>query len=145
MSRLFLLFLVLQLTTVYGFIFPRIPCYKSGYRNGGVLFAKSYKVTIDQGYQKAVLDVPEDKSILEVALGEGLSLAYGCQSGTCLTCTAKIVSGTVDQSGGTLDDNFRQDGYALLCSAKPTSDVVVECIDDEERLTIQSKNSATIY
>lgn len=37
------------------------------------------------------LEVPEGKSILEVALDMGLDLPHDCKLGVCMTCPAKLV------------------------------------------------------
>ena len=71
--------------------------------------------------------------ILDVALERGARLPFGCRMGSCGMCTARIISGEVDQSTGIfLDDKQQQDGFVLLCQAHPLSDVtVVMCTDDE--------------
>ena len=41
--------------------------------------------------QVTVLDVPEDESILSVALEEGLDLPHDCKLGVCMNCAARLV------------------------------------------------------
>ena len=49
-----------------------------------------------------------------------------------MTCPAKLVSGSIDQSGAMLSDDVEEKGFALLCVACPRSDVeVVTCTEDE--------------
>lgn len=45
-----------------------------------------------------------DTTLLEAAMDAGLELPSSCMSGSCLTCPGKIVSGTVDQSEGVLEE-----------------------------------------
>merc|ERR1711907_872109 len=55
----------------------------------------TYKVTLrKEGKELAVLDVPDDRVLLDVALDAGIELPHDCKLGVCLTCPSKIVSGT---------------------------------------------------
>ncbi len=45
-----------------------------------------------------------ETTLLEAAMDAGLELPSSCMSGSCLTCPGKIVSGSVDQSEGVLED-----------------------------------------
>ncbi len=77
----------------------------------------------------------EDESILTAALREGVGLRYGCKHGACGSCKAQIASGEVDvsdASGFALMDYERDAGMALLCSAYPLEDVVIDLVDYEE-------------
>ena len=50
-------------------------------------------------------------------------LPYGCRYGGCISCAAKLLSGTVDQrTGVALNGRQLADGYVLLCIARPKSD-----------------------
>jgi len=84
-----------------------------------------------------VLDVPEDCSILNAALEAGVSLPHDCDLGVCLTCPSKVISGKVDQTGGTLDDSVTEQGFALTCCTYPRSDVIIRSIDEDELVTAQ--------
>lgn len=68
-------------------------------------------------------------SILDGALRAGLSLNYGCSSGNCGLCKAKIVSGTVKNirhSDLVLSDAEKAEGLVLLCTHTAVSDLVIE-------------------
>jgi CDP-4-dehydro-6-deoxyglucose reductase len=70
-----------------------------------------------------------DHSILESALAAGLSLPYGCRTGACGACKGKVTQGQVDlgaYAGHALPDNEREAGFALLCCARPRSDLVLD-------------------
>ena len=83
------------------------------------------------------INVESYKSVLEAALDEGIELPHDCKLGACLACAAKILSGTVDQTGSTLDDTVIEQGYALTCCAYPQSDVVIRSIPEDELIDEQ--------
>lgn len=72
----------------------------------------------------------DGETILEAALREGFTIAYGCRNGACGTCKGKILEGSVDYGEyqeHALPDAERAHGMALFCQARPLSDLVVEC------------------
>lgn len=46
-----------------------------------------------------------DSTILDAATDAGLEMPHSCMAGSCFTCPGKIISGSVDQSEGVLDDD----------------------------------------
>ena len=74
-------------------------------------------------------EVPEGQNVLQAGLGAGHMLPYSCRAGVCRTCRGTILEGKVDY--GLVHETYLPDadkakGYALLCQAKPLSDLVVE-------------------
>jgi len=74
-------------------------------------------------------EVPEGQNVLQAGLGAGHMLPYSCRAGVCRTCRGTILDGKVDY--GLVHETYLPDadkakGYALLCQAKPLSDLVVE-------------------
>jgi len=68
-------------------------------------------------------------SILESALRAGLHLDYGCSSGNCGSCKARLVSGRVRkirEHDFVLSAREQQEGYMLCCSNTAVTDVVLE-------------------
>jgi CDP-4-dehydro-6-deoxyglucose reductase, E3 len=68
-------------------------------------------------------------TVLDAALRAGLSIGYGCSNGNCGDCKARIVSGEVREvrpHDYVLSESERNDGYALLCSVSPVTDLVIE-------------------
>ena len=83
----------------------------------------------------------EEESLLDAALRQGVNLRYGCKHGGCGSCKARIAEGEVDvaeASSFALMDYERSQGFALLCSAYPLSDVVIELADDYEEADLRS-------
>ncbi len=74
-----------------------------------------------------VLKVADDENIYQAALKAGVQLPIGCDYGGCITCAAKLISGSVRQPGATaLNKRQSRAGYVLLCVAQPKSDCVVD-------------------
>ena len=68
-------------------------------------------------------------TVLEAALRAGLSIAYGCSNGNCGECKARVVSGEVREvrpHDFVISETERTQGYALLCSVAPVTDLVIE-------------------
>lgn len=73
--------------------------------------------------------VPDDRPMLDALEAASLYLPYGCRYGACITCAARLVSGTVDHSYGracALRAEQLQRGYILPCIARARSDCVIE-------------------
>jgi len=74
-------------------------------------------------------EVGAGQTILQACLDAGFMLPYSCRSGVCRTCRGTILEGKVDY--GLVHDTYlpetdKAKGYALLCQAKPLSDLVIE-------------------
>src|SRR5438874_11836573 len=74
-------------------------------------------------------EVDEGKTVLQAGLDAGHMLPYSCRAGVCRTCRGTILEGKVDYGAvhaTYLPDTDKAKGYALLCQAKPLSDLTVE-------------------
>jgi ferredoxin len=107
------------------------------HREQSKLQLSAHKVTIIHEGKETIHEVEEDTSVLTVALEAGIELPHDCTLGVCLTCPMRIISGDVDQTGGTLDDSVIADGFALSCCSYPRSDVVIRSIDEKELVDAQ--------
>lgn len=95
--------------------------------------------------------VEGNESILEASVRAGLHLAYGCASGNCGACKARVVSGEVRKIRDhdyPLSARERDLGYMLACSNTAVTDLVLEAaealsVDDlprqEIRATLRAK------
>ena len=65
--------------------------------------------------------------LLQELREQGVDLPYGCQYGGCITCAAKLIKGEVDQrSQVALNNRQINDGYVILCVARPKTDCTIE-------------------
>lgn len=98
----------------------------------------SFNVEVKNSGERFFCD--PDKSILQSALDAGIALPFSCRSGMCMTCKGRIVEGEVSYGGAhekylTLED--RASGYALLCCAKPLSDIAIDVPKASAQIPIQ--------
>jgi ferredoxin len=85
--------------------------------------------TVEILHQGAVhsIQVPDDRTILEVATEQNLGLPSSCIAGVCTTCAAQILDGDVYQEDGVgLSPDLQKQGFALLCVSYPRSNCKVE-------------------
>ena len=71
----------------------------------------------------------ENQEILKAGLDAGYLLPFSCRSGMCLTCRASVINGEIDHGDAHtkyLSLHDREKGLALLCCAKPRSDLLIE-------------------
>lgn len=84
------------------------------------------KVTL-ANRDSATYEVDARRALLDSLREHGVDLPYGCEYGGCITCAAKLISGTVDQRRQVALNNRQiSDGYVILCVARPTSDITLE-------------------
>jgi ferredoxin len=100
--------------------------------------SNTYTVELHHQGTTHTLQVPEDKTILEIAEITGLDLPSSCRAGVCTTCAAQILEGTVDQSDGMgVSPELQQQGYVLLCVAYPRSDLKIATEKEETVYKLQ--------
>ncbi len=86
-----------------------------------------FQVTLQQTGHR--FDVPAGQSVLAAANAAGYTLAYGCRSGSCGACKGKLIEGSVDYGVHmpyTLSEMEKKAGFALFCTAKPLTDIVID-------------------
>lgn len=87
----------------------------------------TYTVTVEPVGKQ--VQCREDQDILDACLRNGIWLPHSCTHGTCGTCKADLLDGTVDYgdaSAFALMDFERDEGKVLLCQACPRGDVTIE-------------------
>jgi len=76
--------------------------------------------------------VEGNESILEGSVRAGLNLNYGCSSGNCGACKARVVKGEtwrIRDHDYVLSEREKQMGYILTCSNTAVTDVVIEAAE----------------
>lgn len=87
----------------------------------------SFKIKLSK--QNSSFDVNDNETILEAALRQCQNLPYGCRNGNCGSCKATIIDGKINYDDGlpeALSEKESEQGVALLCRAKATSDLIIE-------------------
>ena len=74
-----------------------------------------------------VYKVSGQMPLLQELRDQGVDLPYGCEYGGCITCAAKLIKGEIDQrSQVALNNRQINNGYIILCVAKPKTDCTIE-------------------
>ena len=95
----------------------------------------SVQVTL-RNRKGAVYQVDARRPLLDELRAQGVDLPYGCEYGGCITCAAKLAEGQVDQRRQVALNNRQiNDGYVILCVARPLSDIVLDIgVDSHDKL-----------
>ncbi len=86
-----------------------------------------HKVTLYNNQQTFM--VQENETILEAAIRAGVSINYGCSSGTCGLCKARLVSGSTKEIKTrefVMPEAEKLQGYMLTCVCAVNDDVVID-------------------
>lgn len=85
---------------------------------------------------QATYRVDPRRPLLDSLREQGVDLPFGCKYGGCITCAAKLIAGSVDQRRQTALNNRQiNDGYVILCVARPQTDITLEIgVDAHDRL-----------
>lgn len=70
-----------------------------------------------------------DQELLKSGLSSGYLIPFSCRSGMCLSCKGRVLSGQVDHGDAHikyLSQVERDEGFALLCCARPLSDLHIQ-------------------
>ncbi len=71
------------------------------------------------------MEMNPKQTVLESLMDEGYDPPYSCQAGSCSTCMAKLVKGSVEmEECYALTDEEIEEGYVLTCQSIPKSEVV---------------------
>jgi phthalate 4,5-dioxygenase reductase subunit len=101
-------------TAVHFEAFSEAETHKAGDKPFRVKLARSAKV----------LDVPTDKTILEVLRQHGLDVPSSCETGTCGTCRTKLLAGEADHRDLVLAEHARNDTI-MICVSRARSELII--------------------
>ena len=80
------------------------------------------QVTIDLAGRVDTAEHRPGTTILQTARQMGMAPPFSCEAGSCATCMARLVEGTVDMFvNNALDDDEVAEGWVLTCQSVPTS------------------------
>lgn len=85
---------------------------------------KPFRVTIAATGES--YEVPADRTILEALRDAGVATVSSCESGTCGTCKAKLVSGAADHRDMVLMEEEKADRIMICVSRAASGDLVID-------------------
>lgn len=90
----------------------------------------TYSIKLNFQGQSYHLDIPYNKSILDVGLESKIKLPYSCKSGMCSTCISSCTQGKVRMSyNEVLTDREVENGRILLCTGHPIEpDTIIDVL-----------------
>ena len=95
--------------------------------------AVSSRVTVVLGSRTETTDHQPGTTILQTARQLGMAPPFSCESGSCATCMARLLDGSVSMHvNNALTPEEVADGWVLTCQALPTSPVVQVSYNHEE-------------
>ena len=99
---------------------------------------KIYNITLlnkEKGLNSTI-KVRGDEFIYDAAVQQGVQLPISCCAGACVTCTAKLLEGKVDQDHIFLKRKEEEAGFILTCKSVPLSDCVILTHQEDALLEI---------
>lgn len=103
-------------TSVHFEAFSEAETHKAGDRPFHVRLARSGRV----------LEVPVDKTILEVLRDNGLDVPFSCETGTCGTCRTKMLAGVADHRDLVLAEHEKADAIMICVSRAKTDELTLD-------------------
>lgn len=98
---------------------------------------KTYKVTFLQpNNQKKTIEVGGNEYISDAAVNQGINLPSSCNAGVCVTCTAKLLEGSIIHDHTFLKPDEEDAGFLLTCRTYVTSDCVISTNQEEALLDL---------
>lgn len=84
--------------------------------------AVTEEITIQLDRQTTVVPYRAGNTVLETGRMAGLTVPSSCETGSCATCMARLVQGTVRMlNNDALTEDEVAEGWILTCQSMPTS------------------------
>ncbi len=74
-----------------------------------------------------ILQVPADKTLLQILLDDGVDIDYACEAGTCRSCIIDIISGNIIHKDHCLTENERKT-LMTPCVSRGTGTIVINSL-----------------
>ncbi|WP_103382113.1 PDR/VanB family oxidoreductase [Pseudonocardia dioxanivorans] len=88
--------------------------------------APAGRLKIELAASGQVLEVPEEETILDVVLDEGIDVEFSCMDGICGSCRTTVLEGEPDHRDSVLTDEEREAGDCMLiCISRAKGDRLV--------------------
>lgn len=111
-----------------------------------VLRVVASQVTVNPSGRQFLVE--GNDSLLQAGLKAGLRLPYGCGSGTCGLCKARVTAGEANpiaHADYLLSEAERQSGVVLTCVCAPSGDLTIEVLEARDARDIPKQElSATV-
>lgn len=79
--------------------------------------------------------VQPGESVLDCLLRNGIAISHSCKAGACQSCLVKGSGGPIPEAAQrSLRDTLRVQGYFLACSCRPSADIDVSPVGNEQRI-----------
>ncbi|WP_027922661.1 PDR/VanB family oxidoreductase [Pseudomonas sp. URMO17WK12:I12] len=87
-------------------------------------FAENRPFSVTLGRSGIDLEIPADRSILEVLRDNGIRAPSSCESGTCGSCRTRLIEGDVEHRDMVLREDEQHD-QIMICVSRARNDVLV--------------------
>ena len=88
--------------------------------------AGDHAFDVELALSKRTLQVPADRSILDVLIDEGLDPLYDCKRGDCGVCSCQVIAGEIDHRDYYLDEDEKASGTVMqICVSRAKGDRLV--------------------
>jgi ferredoxin-NADP reductase len=82
--------------------------------------------TVELKKSKKVLQVDEEKTLLETLREAGLEVESSCEAGNCGTCRVEVCEGKVEHRGSALSEEDKEKGGMLSCVSRGVGHLVID-------------------
>lgn len=86
--------------------------------------------------RRQTIEVYEDEYITDAAARQGVNLPSSCNTGLCVSCTAKLLDGSIVHDHSFLKAKEEKAGFLLTCHTFATSDCVILTHQEEALLEV---------